>query len=172
MPPSSPCRSLSVLMLQHNPALGDIPSGFLLGRPASFSRARTAGELFPRARTAGELLPRADGRRAAPTRGRPASSSPARGRLARSSPRADGRRAPPSRAAGRRDPPSASTAGEILHTRGRPATWRGCLVLHDPLLDDAPAPSRLLCVLEPGHSPRAAWPTDELVPLAPLSPPC
>uniref|UniRef100_J3LL78 Uncharacterized protein n=1 Tax=Oryza brachyantha TaxID=4533 RepID=J3LL78_ORYBR len=34
MPPSSPCRSLSVLMLQHNAALRDIPGGFLLGVPA------------------------------------------------------------------------------------------------------------------------------------------
>ncbi|EAY88972.1 hypothetical protein OsI_10458 [Oryza sativa Indica Group] len=33
-PPSSPCRSLSVLMLQHNAALRDIPGGFLLGVPA------------------------------------------------------------------------------------------------------------------------------------------
>ncbi|BAS71335.1 Os01g0249000 [Oryza sativa Japonica Group] len=91
MPPSSPCRSLSVLMLQHNPALGDIPSGFLLGRPASFSRARTAGELFPCARTAGELLLRADGRRA-----------------------------PPPREDGWQDPPRARTAGELL-PRARPA---------------------------------------------------
>nr|BAD35586.1 hypothetical protein [Oryza sativa Japonica Group]BAD36656.1 hypothetical protein [Oryza sativa Japonica Group] len=83
MPPSSPCRSLSVLMLQYNPTLGDIPSGFLLGRPASScpvrgrptrSSSREDGRRDPpRARTAGELLP-------------------ARGLPARSSTRADGRR--------------------------------------------------------------------------------
>ncbi|KAF0910814.1 hypothetical protein E2562_004781 [Oryza meyeriana var. granulata] len=34
MPPSSPCRNLSILMLQHSAALRDIPGGFLLGLPA------------------------------------------------------------------------------------------------------------------------------------------
>jgi hypothetical protein len=53
-------------------------------------------------------------------------------------PCADGRRAPPLRAAGLRDPPHARMAGEILPARGRPTTWRGCLVLHDPPLRRCP----------------------------------
>uniref|UniRef100_A0A0E0QFG2 Uncharacterized protein n=1 Tax=Oryza rufipogon TaxID=4529 RepID=A0A0E0QFG2_ORYRU len=58
VPVPEPLRPHAAL-LQHNPALGDNPSGFLLGRPASFFCARTAGELLPCARPAGELLPRA-----------------------------------------------------------------------------------------------------------------
>ncbi|BAT08036.1 Os09g0409736 [Oryza sativa Japonica Group] len=143
MPPSSPCRSLSVLMLQHNPMLGDIPNGFLLGRAASFSRARTAGELFPCARTAGELLPRA---RSA------GEILPAQGRLARSSPRGAGRQILPMRGRptrpspredGRRDPPHAWTAGNL---EGLPRPPR-------PPLRRCPGASRFLCVLEPGRSP-------------------
>uniref|UniRef100_A0A0E0ABV9 Uncharacterized protein n=1 Tax=Oryza glumipatula TaxID=40148 RepID=A0A0E0ABV9_9ORYZ len=114
MPPSSPCRSLSVLMLQYNPTLGDIPSGFLLGRPA------------------------------------------------RSSPRADGRRAPP----------RARTAGEILHTRGWPATWRGCLVLTTPSQMMPRRPPASSACSSRAAPPRAPRPADELVPRAPSSPPC
>uniref|UniRef100_A0A0E0Q052 Uncharacterized protein n=1 Tax=Oryza rufipogon TaxID=4529 RepID=A0A0E0Q052_ORYRU len=124
MPPSSPCQSLSVLMLQYNPTLGDIPSGFLLGWPAS--------------------------------------SSPARGRPTRSSPHADGRRAPP----------RARTASEILHTRGWPATWRGCLVLTTPSQMMPRRPPASSACSSRAAPPRAARPADEFIPRAPSSPPC
>nr|BAD03563.1 hypothetical protein [Oryza sativa Japonica Group]BAD03700.1 hypothetical protein [Oryza sativa Japonica Group] len=127
-PPSSPCRSLSVLMLH----CCSTTQRSATTPVASFS----------------------DGRRASSARGRPASSSPARGQPASSSPARCRSTRSSSREDGRRDHPHVRTAGELL-PRARPPTWRGYLVLHDPFSDNALAPSGLLCVLEPSRSPRA-----------------